>query len=147
MGIAVQMTTKGRPTARVVVLDGDWATPSTVEAFELTSTDDDKPLQLAALAAGLRSRVKGLTPDRIVIRRADLQVASKKEGPRVRLLAEGALAASAREEVDEVLLLTGKDLAAKSPAASKADMDTHAKSVLPGTPVEAAAAALVGLLP
>lgn len=148
MGIAVRMTGKGRPTARVVVVDGDWAKPAPVDAFELTSTDDDNPTQLAALASGLRSRIKGLAPDRVLVRRADLpRVASNKEGPRLRLLAEGALVASAREEVSDVLLLTGKDLAARSPAASKADMDAHAGSLLPSENVEAAAAALVGLAP
>ncbi len=148
MGIAVQMTGKGRPTARVVVVDGNWANPARVDGFELTSTDDGTPTQLATLAAGLRSRIKGLAPERVVVRRADLPaVASKKEGPRLRLLAEGALVASAREEVSDVLLLTGKDLAARSQAASKADMDTYAGSVLPSENVEAAAAALVGLVP
>ena len=148
MGIAVQMTAKGRPTARVVVVEGNWAGPTLFDSFDLTSTDDDLPTLLATLGAGLRARVKGLSPDQVVLRRADLPaVASKKEGPRVRLLAEGALAACARDEVSAVVLLTGKDLAARSPAASKADMDAHAEKVLPGENVEASSAALVGLAP
>jgi hypothetical protein len=146
MGVAVQMTAKQRPTAHVVVLEGSWASPSVVEAFDLTSVDEDKPTQLTRLAAGLRSRAKGLEPDRVVIRRADyFKVASSAEGPRMRLLAEGAMAAAAKEVVDDVLLLTGKDTATFSQAASKADLEAHAGAVLPGLHVEAAGAALAGL--
>jgi hypothetical protein len=142
------MTAKQRPTAHVVVLEGGWGSPSVVEAFDLTSAEEDKPTQLTRLAAGLRSRAKGLRPDRVIIRRADyFRVASSAEGPRMRLLAEGALTAAAKEVVDDVLLLTGKDTAALSPAASKADLEQHADAVLPDLYVEAAAAALAGLGP
>lgn len=148
MGVAVRMMSKQRPTAHVVVLGGSWASPSIVEAFDLTGADEDKPTQLMGLAAGLRSRAKGLKPDRVIIRRADyFKVASSAEGPRMRLLAEGALAAAAKEVVDDVLLLTGKDTAAFSPAASKPDLENHAGAVLPDPYVEAAAAALAGLDP
>ena len=136
---------KNRPAASVVVLSGNWGSPVEVDHFELTSNKDDLPTLLHELGSGLRSHLSGLAADRVVIRRADVQVASRKEGPRLRLLAEGAMAGAARSEVRDVILLPGKDLAAKSPATSKDDLDTQAAGRVPNSPVEAAAAALVGL--
>jgi hypothetical protein len=146
LGVAVHFPSKGRPAASAVLVDGTWGAPNTLDTFELTSAATDLPSQLRDLADGLRSRLKGLAPNRVVIRRADYAPASNKPGPRLRLLAEGALAAAARAEVTEVVLLEGKDLAAKSPARNKADLDQHAAAVLPNTPKEAGAAALAGLV-
>src|SRR4051794_18948522 len=95
LGIAVGLEKKGRPTAHCTLIEGSVTTPVLVEAFALTSTNDGLPEVLADLASGLRSRLSGIRPDRVVIRRADVsQHPSKKEGPRIRLLAEGALAAA-----------------------------------------------------
>lgn len=147
VGIVVRLRTKGRPAAHAVVLEGSWGAPIEVDAFDLTSAHTDSATQLHDLAAGLGSRLSGLNADRVVIRRADRSNrASNHEGPRIRLLAEGALASSARAAVDEVLLLSGKDLAARSPATNRDGLDDHAASTLPDSQVEAAAAALVGLL-
>jgi hypothetical protein len=148
VGIAVHLPKKGRPAAKVVVLDGDWDTPSQVDAFELTSANEDLATQLLDLAAGLRSRLNGINPDRVVIRRADFaQRGGKTEGPRIRLLAEGALASAARAEVGTVLVQTGKDLAAGTPAGTKANLDQELVNKLPSGDAEASAAALVGLVP
>lgn len=146
MGVCVQLAARGRPTAHVVVLEGAWGSASEHQRFELTSNKDDMATILYELASGLGSHLAGLAADRVVIRRADTPaVASKKEGPRLRLLAEGALTGAARSRVNDVIVMTGKDLAARTRADSKADLDAEARRQVPGAPVEAAAAALVGL--
>jgi len=146
VGVCVHLPRRGRPAARVVVGVGAWNAASEEETFELTSNKDDTATVLHELASGLRSHLSGLSADRVVIRRADRQrVASNADGPRVRLLAEGALAAAARSEVTDVVVLPGKDLADRTPAQSKDDLDAEAARQLPSAPVEAAAAALAGL--
>jgi len=146
VGVVVRLRSKGRPAAHVAVLEGSWASPIQLDSFDLTSVHTDIATQLSDLAAGLSSHLSGLNADRVVIRRADRpQHASNAEGPRVRLLAEGALAAAAKIAVDDVIVLSGKDLAARSPASSRDALDAHAVSALPGTQVEAAAAGLAGL--
>lgn len=148
VGVCVHIPTKGRPAARVVVLDGSWGTATVIDSFDLTSSKDDLATVLYDLARGLRSHLSGLGADRVVIRRADVgKVASRHEGPRLRLLAEGALAEAARDEVEDVLVLPGKDLATRSPAQSKADLDGEAKKLVGTDTFEAAGAALSGLVP
>jgi hypothetical protein len=140
--------TKSRPAARVVVLDGAWGSATEIQRFDLTSSTDDLATILHDLGSGLRSHLSGLGADRVVIRRADLPaVASKREGPRVRLLAEGALAGAARDEINDVLVLPGKDLGGRTPAGSKAGLDAEAALLVQASHVEAAAAALSGLVP
>ena len=147
IGLCVRMAKKGRPAAHAVVVEGTFDAPVHIDQFELSSMEHEVATQLRDLASGLRSRIAGLKPDRVVIRRADLaRVASNKEGPRLRLLAEGALAAGARDEISDVVVLTGRDLGVRA-AVSKGDLDTAAAHKLPGLPPEAAAAALVGLVP
>ena len=148
VGICVRLPRRGRPTAEAVVLDGCWEAPTPHAQFELTSAKDDLPTLLHDLAAGLVSQLAGLNVDRVAIRRADQPArASNREGPRIRLLAEGALASAARSKVRDVLLRSGRDLAARSPAGTKAQLDAYATRSAPGTPTEAAAAALSGLVP
>ncbi len=141
----MNLSTKGRPTARCVLVEGTTSAPTFVEAFDLTSSNDTLPEQLHDLATGLRSRLSGLKPDRVVVRRADVPPKpSNKEGPRLRLLAEGALVAAAMDEVRSVTVVPGKDLAAMA-GYDKAGLDDHAAASLPTAPLEAAAAAIVGL--
>lgn len=147
LGIAVHLPKKGRPAADVVILDGDWSSPQPVSTFALTSSHDDTATQLFDLASGLRSRLKGTGVDRVVVRRADRpRKASNKDGPRLRLLAEGALAAAARTEVEDVIVMPGRDLASGTPAGSKAALADEAEQRLTGQPAEAAEAALSGLV-
>jgi hypothetical protein len=142
----VNLAKKGRPAAACVLVEGTLQAPKVLDVFELTSANSAVPTQLHDLGTALRSRVTGIKPDRVVIRRADFaRRPSNKEGPRLRLLAEGALAACAHDEVSDVVILTGKDLAAHA-SMSKAALDAHAQATCPSAPSEAAAAALAGLV-
>ena len=146
IGILVRMTSKKRPSARVVALDGTWDVAVVAKSFELTSSADDLATQMLDLTRGLRSYLSGADANAVVVRRADQSpIGSRAEGPPRRLLAEGALIAGAREEVEMVLVKSGKELAEASPATNKAALDQHAESVAPSEECQAVAAALVGL--
>lgn len=144
VGVCVNLPSKRRPTARVITFDGDWREPTEVQRLELTSTKGDLATVLLDLAKGLRSHLSGVRPDRVIIRRADVGRPSKADGPKIRLLAEGALAAAAREEVDNVFVLTGKELADRSPASSKPDLDQLGSEIGASSHGDAAAAARAG---
>src|SRR4051812_46480110 len=148
VGVCVHLAKKGRPAARVVLLDGTWGAAAEHARFDLTSNKQDIATILHDLATGLRSLLSGMHADCVVIRRADKpKKPSNLDGSRLRLLAEGALASAARDEVADVLILPGKDLAQRSPATSKDDLESEAEKQVPGGPVEATAAALSGLVP
>lgn len=142
------MRPKHRPRADVVVVEGDWDSPSLVHMFSLTSDHDSHANKLHELARGLRSYLSGAGVDRVMVRRADVnrRASASQEAPKVRLLAEGALAAAAREKVEDVHVLTGKELAGRTTAGKKADLDARADAKLPDSDKEAAAAALAGLV-
>jgi hypothetical protein len=140
------MTSKKRPSASVVAVDGTWDVAVVTKSFELASSADDVATQMLDLTRGLRSYLSGAGADVVVVRRADQSpIGSRAEGPRQRLLAEGALIAGAREEVERVLVKSGKELAEASPATNKAGLDSHAELVAPNEDCQAVAAALVGL--
>jgi hypothetical protein len=148
MGIAVRIPSRGRPTADVVVVDGTWGAVTHVTTFQLTSAHDDLPTLLRDLGAGVSSRLSGMVVDRVVIKRADKPTRPNNyPGPKTRLLAEGAITASARAKVDETILADGKDLAARCPAGSKAALIAEANRAVPGEPEDAVAAAIAGLAP
>src|SRR4051812_40131377 len=117
-GVAVEISSKSRPTAQVVIVDGSWGNAQVLESFALTSATDDLATQLHDLFGGLRSGLSD-SVERVVIRRADTPWGSNKEGPRLRLLAEGALAAAAKSVVADVVILKAKDLAQRTPAGAK----------------------------
>lgn len=151
MGVAVKMTTKGVPTVRVVVVDGPPGSAAVVDAFDVSAPQEEFAGTLAEIAEAVASRAKGLGVDRTVVRRADKsQRPSNKEGPRLRLLTEGAVAAALRVQVPMTVLRDG--VHAGSLFGSDRDaMDAAAATVLAagGTKVstyqEAAGAALAGL--
>lgn len=148
IGVCVRLTTKKRPTANVVVLEGTYVAPAVVETFELTSREGPVPIQLADLHNNLRSRLSGLKPDRVLVRRADHPFKpSNQEGPRLRLLAEGALVSAACAESDDVTLANGKDLATRAGAKDKATLDAAGAALASGHEANACAAALAGLIP
>jgi hypothetical protein len=81
-------------------------------AEEIPTRDVDIPEQLFQVGRSVESRLRGLRADRVVVRRADVPSrASKKEGPRLRLLIEGAAVSAARSAVTDIHLGMGKDIA------------------------------------
>lgn len=139
------MGQKARPAADVVIAEGTCGNVQFVSSFVLTSTASDLATQLRDLSAGLRSGLAGAGVERVVVRRADTPRGSNQEGPRLRLLAEGALAAAAKELVDDVVLLKAKEIARRTLAGSKEALRTEADLQLPGV-TEAAADAAVGAI-
>ena len=149
-GIAVDIPTPDRPVARLVLLDGTTAAP-TVEATHVFPGDlAELATQLHDLAEAVRSRLQGLGVERVVVRRADRPPrANNNEGPRLRLIVEGAVTSAARSVVVDTRLGTGKDTGAWF-GSSKAGVDAAADVVvktngLPGNLLEATSAALAGL--
>lgn len=128
-GISVDVPSRGRPTTRLVVLDGSsGVTIETAETF--TSDDVDLATQLHDMAEALRSRLHGLQVVRAVVRRADRPPrASNTEGPRLRLLMEGAVASAARSVVVYTRVGTGKDTGAWY-GSNKAGVDTSSTLLL-----------------
>ena len=149
-GIAVDVPESGRPAARLIVLDDVSGSP-TIEVHEdYPSADTAVAEQLHDQAEAIRSRLRGLNVDRVVVRRADLPPrASNREGPRRRLLAEGAIVSAARSVVTETHLGTGKDTG-EWYGSNKAGVDGAAEQLLtvnnlPPRFIEATGAALAGL--
>jgi len=145
LGIDVGFGRPGRPTAHAVLVEGTQQAPTLVDSFELTSVHADVATLLFDLVAGLRSWLSGSTPDVVVISRADFfRMGKNTEGPRIRLMAEGALGGAARETVTDTLIKAGKDVAAMT-GMSKADLEAHALATMPTAHVGAASAAIAGL--
>ncbi|WP_094361236.1 hypothetical protein [Mycobacterium marinum] len=141
-------------TVAVVILD-DHAKPedgfdrqalSVEDSFEVKEAVDDVAVRLGELAKKVRGRVRSTAPDGIVVRRADRpQRPSNQEGPRLRLLAEGAVTAAAHEVVRNTVIRSGKDCGAAF-GTSKDGLDKEAETILSGKYAEATAAALSGLV-
>lgn len=130
VGIAVKVETEGRPTARGILIEDNGTGPMIVDTFELPGDDVDFARQLFDLTQATRSRLSALSPDRVLVCRADFPPAgSRKEGPRLRLLAEGAITAAARELVPATFLATGHDIGAWD-GSGKDAVKTRAKSVV-----------------
>lgn len=149
-GIAVDVPSSGRPAARLVVLSDGTGQPAIEATADFPSDDVDLPIQLHDAAEALRSRLAGLAVDRVVLRRADRPPrASNAEGPRLRLLMEGALTSAARSIVVDTRIGTGKDTGAWH-GTNKAGVDDAAGKLLAAHGLkakylEAASAGLAGL--
>lgn len=153
LGIAVDIPASRRPAVRAVLLSdsGDEAGPRPdgqvilVDSFEVPSVADDVATQLKELAEAVHGRVSSMKPDAIVVRRADRPPrASNEDGPRYRLLAEGAVTAVARMVVPETRILTGRDCGIRY-GSKKADIDHDAAALVKRQLVPACAAALAAL--
>jgi len=148
-GIAVDLPSSGRPAARLVVLSDSSGQLAIESTADFPSDDVELPVQLHDAAAALRSRLEGLAVDRVLLRRADRPPrASNAEGPRLRLLMEGALTSAAQSVVD-TRIGTGKDTGAWY-GSSKAGVDEAAAKLLGVHGLharyrEATSAALAGL--
>jgi hypothetical protein len=151
VGIAVKLEAEGRPTARGILIEPGVPNPAIRDSFALTGDDVDFTRQLFELSQATRSRMSALKPDRVVICRADFPPAgSRKDGPKLRLLAEGAIAAAAREVVAETFLATGQDIGlwdstSKDAVKAKAKAMVRAES-LPLKWMEAVVAAIGALV-
>ncbi len=142
-GIVVSVM--GKPRASVVIIDGPFTAPTVIEVFDLTTTETDTAGQAQDLSANLRNRLRGTTPDRVLVRRADFPPRpSNKEGPRLRLIIEGAIAAAAKEIVTYTVLLTGRDAAART-SMTKDDLNGLAATLVGPKERQAGAAALAAL--
>lgn len=150
-GIAVEIPTRGRPTARMVTVDDSTGAPSIVASDEFTSDSVDVPKQLHDAAEAVRSRLVGTEVERVVIRRADRPPRpSNNEGPKLRLLMEGAVISAARSVVVRTVVGTGKDLGSwsgtnKATASASATALCSAGGLKPAF-AEAVSAALTAFL-
>jgi hypothetical protein len=148
-GIAVHIPGSGRPAARLVVVEDSGGAPAIEHVVDFSSDDAALPMQLHEAAGALRSRLKGLAVDRVVVRRADYSPASNKEGPKLRLLMEGALTSAAFSVVPDTRIGTGKDAGAWF-GSNKAGVEAEAEQMLSAASrerryAEATSAALAGL--
>lgn len=149
-GIAVAVRTRGRPTTSLIALDDSSGAPIVASHETFTSDIADLATQLHDTAEAIRSRLSGLNLGRVVLRRADLsRVANNLDGPRLRLLMEGAVTSSARSVVVDTTVGTGRDTGTWF-GAKKADLDQTAADLLrdqgvPSIYLEAASAALAAL--
>lgn len=147
LGAAVKMVSR-RPRVRVVVMEGTRAAPSLVESFELTTSEPAIVEQVHDLATNFGNRVTGLAPERVMIQRADyFRIASNADGPRSRLIAEGALASAARTRVKDTRMKSGRDVA-QDAGENKDVLEAAARAVVSDDAfVEAASAAIAILDP
>ena len=149
-GIAVDVPTPGRPAGRLVVATDAGGSPAIEVVSDFPADDAEMPVLLHDTAEALRSRLEGLRVDRVVVRRADRPPrASNADGPKFRLLMEGALTSAARSVVVDTRLGTGKDTGTWF-GSNKAGVDAAANSLLQAVSLhdrylEATSAALAGL--
>ena len=154
LGIAVDMSAQKRPTVRAVLLEDSLhvserpqlADISVVTTFEVPSSSEDLATQLKELAEAVSGRVRSLEPNIVVVRRADKPPrATNQDGPRFRLMAEGAVAAAARGLVARTVVRTGQECGSAY-GSRKAAVDSDGQQLASGKLAPAASAALSGLV-
>lgn len=124
-----------------MVLEGSLDGPQIVEIFHLNTAEDATARQAHDVATNLRNRLRGLRVEHVIVRRADRPPrASNQEGPRLRLIVEGALVGAAKDVVDQSEIVNGRDLAARL-GLSKEELDAAGAELLEDE-FQAAAAAL-----
>lgn len=149
-GIAVAVRTPRRPTTYLVALDDSSGAPIVTSYEAFTSDIADLATQLHDTAEAVKSRLSGLDLQRVVLRRADLsRMPNNMDGPRRRLLMEGAVTSAARSVVVDTTVGTGRDTGTWF-GTSKPDLDRTAGDLLrdqglPSAYLEAASAALAAL--
>jgi hypothetical protein len=154
MGLAIDMPAKNRPALRAVLLS-DPHPPGTrpsladvtlVETFEVPTVEEDRATQLRDLAETASARIRTLSPDIVVVRRADWSKWSgSQEGPKIRLMATGAVAAAARLLVPRTTIRDGQQCG-DAYGANKETVDADAATLVNARLREAAAAALAGIV-
>jgi hypothetical protein len=147
LGLTTRFVTAGKPTLSCVVLEGSRETPKYTTGYELKTSASEIITQIEDLCRKLSNELSGLNPDSVVIRVADTPpAASRKNGPRHRLMIEGALAYVCREhKVAQVAYRRGKECG-EALGVSKSVAMLLGQDVDPKFS-EAAAAALSGLPP
>lgn len=156
LGLSVDFPKPMRPAVRVVLLSdslGVTQTPTladitVVDEFELTSAEEDWAKLARDYGQAASGRISSLQPGAIIIRRADRpQRPNNKDGPRVRLVIEGALAAAAYQHVANTHLLTGAACASAYDKSNKNALDMAAGGLVSkAVRMEAASAALTALV-
>lgn len=151
MGLAVAILPNKRPALRTVVVDDANGTPAVVDCFDIPTSDESLAAQLHSMARAIDSRARGAGQlGRVVVRRADIPPRpSNAEGPKLRLLAEGAVIAAVRDVLPAIDVGTGKDIG-RWHGSNKEGADGAARTMLETAGrdsryVDAAAAALAGL--
>ncbi|QWF21769.1 hypothetical protein KM427_23055 [Nocardioides sp. LMS-CY] len=150
IGLAVAMQGESKATAYGVVVDNSSGTPVVADRFEITNDEADLATRLFDMAENIRTKVDSLKPDAVAVRRADFPpTGSRKEAPKVRLLAEGALVSAARSKCVATYMGTGRELGTWC-GSDKDTVEGEARGLLTsaGLPqkfVGAACAALGGL--
>lgn len=154
LGLAVAFPTQSRPVVRVVLLEDPFGAASVptladvtvAKEFDLTTTHTRWERMCGQFYADISGRVDTLNPDVVVVRRADFHRSrGNADGPRLRLVIEGAITAAAIGHVANTYLRHGTDCA-RAYGQDKDVMDTDGKGlVTKKNRAEAAAAALSGL--
>lgn len=154
LGLTVTMKTPGRPVVRAVLLEDSVSAsgPLTLgdvsldQEFDLTTAEQDWARICSQYAQDVSGRVRSLSLDIVVVRRADFHRNSRGgDGPKLRLVVEGAITAAAMAHVANTHLRTGVVCAGEYPDEKDA-MDAAGKGLVSRTDRgEAAAAALSGL--
>lgn len=139
-----------KATTYGVVLSDDTGSPVVIDSFAVTNDESDLATRLFDMAQAVRTRIATLGPTSVVIRRADFPpTGSRKEAPKVRLLAEGALTSASRAKCEGTFLATAKEIGGWC-STDKAGLDADARDLvkaagLPQKYFPAASAALGGL--
>jgi NADPH-dependent ferric siderophore reductase len=150
VGVAVDASKPKRPAARIVVAGDASGSPAIEGVLDLSGDDVELPTQLHYAAEALRSHLKSVGADRVVVRRADYAPRARQtDGPKNRLLMEGALTSAATSVVSDTRLGTGKETGEWF-GSNKNAVDAAAAALLKsgerhGRFLEATSAALAGL--
>lgn len=112
LGIAVDYNK--RLTLRAVILEHDRSGAVAVvdKSSVPVSVEDGLATQLHELFGAVTAKMQSFRPDAVVIRRADRsQRGNNLEGPRLRLMAEGAASVAARQYCPETHVRAGQECA------------------------------------
>lgn len=149
-GVAVDVPASGRPAGRLVVITDASGTAVIEAVADFPGDDVPIPEQLHDAAEAMRSRLEGSSIDRVIVRRADRPPkASNAEGPKLRLLLEGALTSAAKSVVVDTRIGTGKETG-EWYGSNKAGVDAEAERLLRSVSLharykDATSAALAGV--
>jgi hypothetical protein len=145
-GIACSIQ-KGQPVVSGWKVTGPRTEAVGEEVFRHTcNPKEDWALQLDGLAAHLETRLRAEPPSVVVVRSLDYSSFGRKEAvSRLHYQVEGVLLAAARNHVDQVHSLTGREIGRVCDL-TKAGIDAEAESLFGPTAREQGAAGLAALV-